>query len=138
MPKPHPAGTHTNTVTVRVPMVFRRRGGCKVLFTQGDAPRFRAARTHIDSALVKAIARAFRWQRLIETGVHATAREIADAEKVNASYVGRVLRLTLLAPNMIEAILYGRQPPEVTLNDLVKPFPAEWGRQQVGALRHQN
>ena len=76
-----------------------------------------------------------RWLKLLETGVYATIDEMAAAEKINASYVCRVLRLTLLAPDIVEAILDGRQPPEVTLAGLMRPFPAGWGEQlrSVGA-----
>lgn len=81
---------------------------------------------HIDSAMVKAIARAFRWREMLENGTHATIAEIAAAEKINESYVGRVLRLTLLAPDIIEAILDGRQPAEVTLAVLIRQFPVGW------------
>jgi DNA-binding IscR family transcriptional regulator len=64
----------------------------------------------------KAIAaRAFRWRELLENGEYSTIREIAEAEKINESHVGRVLRLTLLAPDTVEAIMGGRQPADVTL-----------------------
>ena len=56
------------------------------------------------------VARAFRWRRMLETGQYATVKDLAAAEKINASYVCRVLRLTLLAPDLVEAILDGRQP----------------------------
>ena len=72
--------------------------------------------------MVKALARAIRWRKLLETGVFATVEEIAAAEKINASYVGRVLRLTLLAPDIVEAILDGRQPAAMTLAVLMRPF----------------
>lgn len=65
---------------------------------------------HVDSAMVKAIARAFRWREMLESGQYSTIGEIATAEKINASYVSRTLRLTLLAPSMVDAILAGRQP----------------------------
>ena len=78
---------------------------------------------HVDNAMVKAIARAFRWRDMLESGEYATIREIAAAEKINESYVGRVLRLTLLAPHIVEAILGGRQPAEITLAGLMQPFP---------------
>jgi hypothetical protein len=64
--------------------------------------------------MVKALARGFRWRKLLETGVHGTIGEIATAEKINASYVGRLLRLTLLAPDIVEAILDGRHPTDMT------------------------
>jgi len=76
----------------------------------------------VDITLVKALARAFRWRRMIETGRHATVADLAAAEKINSSYVSRVLRLTLLSPTMVEAILAGRQPEGV---------PVEWGEQEL-------
>jgi hypothetical protein len=75
----------------------------------------------IDSTLVKAIAWAFHWRGQLENGTHATIAEIA-AEKINESYVGRVLWLTLLAPDIVEAILGGRQPAAITLAALMRPF----------------
>ena len=80
--------------------------------------------------MVKAIARAFRWRELLENGTHATAAEIAVAEKINASYVGRVLRLTLLAPDIVEAILGGRQPADLQLEDLLRRLPMLWEAQR--------
>ena len=80
----------------------------------------------IDTTLVKALARAFRWRRMLETSVVSTVGEIAVREKINKSYVSRVLRLTLLAPDIVEAILDGRQPTEMTLRGLLKGVPVEW------------
>ena len=77
--------------------------------------------------MVKAIARAFRWRDMLESGTHATIAEIAVAEKINETYVGRVLRLTLLAPDIVEAIPNGRQPAEVTLAVLMRPFSVRGG-----------
>jgi hypothetical protein len=76
--------------------------------------------------MVKAIARAFRWQAMLENGKHATIAEIAAAEKVNESYVGRLLRPTLLAPDIVEAIVGGRQPAEMMLTMLMRPFAVAW------------
>ena len=84
--------------------------------------------------MVKALARASRWRKLLETGVFATVEEIAAAEKINASYVGRVLRLTLLAPDIVEAILDGRQPAGLTLAVLMQPFAVGWYAQRSGSL----
>ena len=94
------------TVTVRVPISIRRRGGRKlVLAPDGTNVTAAPVSRQIDNAMVKAIARAFRWREMLENGTHATIAEIAAAEKINESYVGRVLRLTLLAPDIVEAIL---------------------------------
>jgi hypothetical protein len=73
-------------------------------------------------------------RRLQESGTHATVEESAAAEKINVSYVGRVLRLTLLAPDIVEAILGGRQPAEMTLAVLKPPFPVEWSEQRAQLL----
>jgi hypothetical protein len=79
--------------------------------------------------MVKALARAFRWRKLLETGAYGTIEELAGTERINPPYVSRILRLTLLAPGTIEAILDGRQPTEVTLAQLMKPFPVGWNQQ---------
>lgn len=121
-------------ITIRVPLALRRRGGRKMVVAP-EGSVWVPPRPRVDSTLVKALARAFRWRKLLETGVYATFEDVAAAEKINASYVGRVLRLTLLAPDIVEAILDGRQPAEITLAVLLKQFPAEWGQQDVGRSR---
>jgi hypothetical protein len=124
---------HTNdgrTVTVRVPISIRRRGGRKlVLAPNGTNVTTTTICRRIDSAMIKAIARAFRWREMLENGTHATIAEIAAAEKINESYVGRVLRLTLLAPDIVEAILAGRQRGGMSQVNLMRPFPVSWREQ---------
>jgi hypothetical protein len=73
---------------------------------------------------------AFRWRNLLETGVYGTIEELAAAEKINASYISRVLRLTLLAPANVEAILEGRHRPDISLGTLMRPFPSVWEEQR--------
>jgi hypothetical protein len=85
----------------------------------------------VGNAKVKALARAFRWRKMLESGVYGTIEELAAAEKINAAYVSRVLRLALLASAIVEAILDGRHPAEMTLTSLMKPFALEWDRQLV-------
>jgi hypothetical protein len=76
------------------------------------------------------IARAFRWRKLLETGIFGTIEELAAAEKINPSYVSRILRMTLLAPDIVDAVLNGKYSPALTLSALMKPFPIEWEDQQ--------
>ena len=117
-------------LTVRVPLAVRKqRGGRKLVLTPGGMTHrgFAAA----DTTLVKALARAFRWRRMLETGRYGTIDGIAAAERINDSYVSRLLRLTLLAPDIVEAILDGRQPDGMTLPTLMEPFPVEWGQQST-------
>jgi hypothetical protein len=83
-------------------------------------------------ALVQALARAWGWQKLLESGKYATLAELADAERISRSYVSRVLRLTLLAPDIVERILDGRPVP--SLPQLLEPFPVEWETQRQRLL----
>ena len=117
------------TVTVEVPFTIRKRGGRKQVITPDGASAWVSPRTRIDNTMIKAIARGFRWRKLLETGVYGTIEEIAAAEKINSSYVSRLLRMTLLAPDIVEAILDGRQPTEMTLAGLMAPFAVVWGEQ---------
>src|ERR1700716_1712098 len=119
-----------DTITVHIPFTIRKHGGHKLILARDGSDAGTAPRHRIDNTMVKAIARAFRWRKLLETGVYGTVEEIAAAEKINASYVSRVLRLTLLAPEIVESILDGRQPVEMTLAVSMRPFPVEWGAQQ--------
>ena len=113
------------TLTVVIPLRMKQRGGRKAMVT----PDVLALERRQDITLIKAVARAFRWRRMLEAGRFATINELSAAEKINSSYVSRVLRLTLLAPDIVEAILDGRQPEGMTLPALMEPFPVEWGRQ---------
>ena len=113
------------TVTLHVPFRMVKRGGRKEMQLPEGAIQPRRA----DSALVKALARAFRWKRMLESGEFATIAELAEREGIAFTYMARVLRLTLLAPEIVERILDGKQEPEVTLARVLEPFPVEWDLQ---------
>ena len=119
------------TVTVTVPFAIRKRGGRTLVITPDGVSSAPAPRTRIDGALLKALARGFRWRKLLETGHFATIEEIAKAENINPSYVSRLLRMTLLAPDIVEAILAGTQPAGLTRAKVMLPFPLEWSRQRI-------
>jgi hypothetical protein len=119
--------TSVKLLSVHVPFVIRKYGGRKRVVTPAGVP---AQPPHADSTLVKALGRAFRWKRMLESGEFATVKELAEREKLGFSYMTRVLRLSLLAPDIVEAILEGRQPQEMKLADLLEPFSMEWKRQQ--------
>jgi hypothetical protein len=117
------------TAMVSIAVSYIQRAGRKqILSPAGAAPWSPAPR--VDSALVKAVVRAHRWRQMIESGKYASSAELAKAEKVNDSYLSRILRLTLLAPDIIEAILTGRQPTTLQLDELLKPLPAAWSQQR--------
>ena len=117
------------TLTIRVPLTLRKRGGRKQVVSPEGAC-WGQPRPRVDNTMVKAIARAHRWKRLMESGRFASVTELAEAEKINQSYLCRVLRLTLLAPDIVEAILDGRQPAGLQMHDLLKPMPQEWVAQR--------
>ncbi len=122
------------TLTVLVPLTIRKRGGRKQVITPDGAAPWASPEAPLDCPVVKALARAFRWRKLLETGAYGTVAEIAAAEKITLSYVSRVFRLTLLAPNIVEAILAGRQCSELTLARLMVAFPMGWERQRSTPL----
>ena len=119
------------TVSVDVPMTFKLRGGRKVIVLPDGTQGNPLPKATIDNTLVKAIARAFRWQAMLENGTYGCIEDIARAERINGSFVGRIVRLTLLAPDIVEAILAGKQPASLTLKGLMAPFPVEWERQRA-------
>ena len=116
-----------DTVKIHVPFRVLKRGGRKEM----QLPEGTAQPRRTDNTLVKALARAFRWKRMLESGEFTTIAELAEREGIAPSYMTRVLRLTLLAPNIVEAILDGKQGPEVTLARMLEPFPMEWSRQDA-------
>ena len=118
------------TLTVRVPFVIRKRGGRKLAIA-ADGSTLAPPRPRIDGTLVKALARAHRWNRLLENGRYGSAAELAAAEKINPSYVSRILRLTLLAPDIIEAIVEGRQSSSIEAIFLLSPFSVNWIEQRM-------
>lgn len=118
------------TLTVRVPLTVRKRGGRKQV-VMPDGACWGQPRPRVDNTMVKAIARAHRWKRLMESGRFASVTELAEAEKINQSYLCRVLRLTLLAPDIVEVILDGRQLADLQMQALLKPMPLEWAAQQA-------
>jgi hypothetical protein len=114
------------TVTLHVPFRIVKRGGRKEMQMPEGATQPRRT----DNTLVKALARAFRWKRMLESGEFATIAELAECEGIAPSYMTRVLRLTLLSPDIVEAILDGKQGPEVTLARILEPFPASFAEQR--------
>ena len=113
------------TITIHVPFRIVKRGGRKEMILPPGAP----AQRKIDNTMVKALARAFRWKRMLESGEFATIGDLASKEGIAPSYMTRVMRMTLLAPEIVEAILDGTQGPELTLAGLLEPVALEWKQQ---------
>ncbi|KKM63740.1 hypothetical protein LCGC14_1508450 [marine sediment metagenome] len=113
-------------VTVHVPFRLVKRGGRKEMHLPDGA----SSQRKMDNTVVKALARAFRWKRMLESGDFMTIAELADREGIALSYMTRVLRITLLAPDVVESILIGQHGREITLATLMNPFPIDWSDQR--------
>ena len=117
-------------VTVSLPLRLRKWGGRKRVVAPDGARAGLPSRARVDGTLVKALARAHRWQGLLESGAYGSIAELAAAERINASYLARVLRLTLLAPDIVETVLDGTGSAEITLAKLMIPLRIEWDAQR--------
>jgi hypothetical protein len=124
--------TAATSVTVRVPLTIRRRPGRKTVVTPAREDTEQVVRTGVDPALLKALARAFRYRRMLDEGRYASITEMAAAERLERGYLGTLLRLTLLAPDIVEAILDGRQSADIGLPKLLELLPVEWEQQRQG------
>jgi hypothetical protein len=119
-----------NTITVFIPMTWKRRGGQKVIIAPDGGDAWAPTKARPDETLTRALARAHRWNRMLEAGKCRSITEIAEAEKVDRSFVSRLLDLTLLAPDIQEAILEGRQAKGIQLEELTRAMSAEWREQR--------
>ena len=126
-----------NVISIEIPMAFKKRGGRKVIVLPDGSHGHPIPAAAIDNSMIKAIARAFRWQKLLENGTYTCLDDIARSEKIGASFVSRYYRLVLLAPDIVEAILDGRQPAQLTMKDLLSPFPVEWASQRMQLLEYR-
>lgn len=123
--------------TTHIPMTFRSRGGKTVIVLPDGSRGIAQREATIDNTVIKVIARGYRWQRLLVNGTFATIEDLAAAEKINPSYVSRVLRSALLSPKIVQAILDGKQPSWLTTKDLLRPLPFDWFNQEKNLLIHQ-
>src|SRR5918994_1592460 len=95
------------TLVIRIPMRFQRRAGRKRIVAPDGSAIVPTLKPQPDGTLVKALARAWRWQRQLDQGAYSSVSDIGEAEGISKSYVSRILRLALLAPDIIETILAG-------------------------------
>ena len=124
------ASLEVETLTIRIPMRLQRRGGRKLIIAPegSSAPTPRPSR---DETLVKALVRAHRWRRRIESGQARSITDLAEHEGVTVAYVCRLLPLTCLAPDIVEAILDGRQPTGLRLAEMLGNGPVGWEEQRA-------
>ncbi|MBF0590328.1 MAG: hypothetical protein HQL53_14500 [Magnetococcales bacterium] len=126
-------------IIIRIPMKFRRVGkrkriippkGAKAEVGSADLPALPEV-VEKENPLLQAVIKAHIWRDLMESGKVGSMRELAEKEGVDSSYVGRTVRLTLLAPDIVGLILEGEQPEAMTVNALRRGFPVEWDRQRA-------
>jgi hypothetical protein len=118
------------TITVFIPMRWKRRGGQKVIIAPDGSDAWAPVKARPDETLIRALTRAHRWKRMLEAGRYGSTAEIAETEKIGRSFVNRLLRLTLLAPDIQEAILEGRQEKGMQLEELTRAMPGAWEGQR--------
>ena len=123
-----------NTITVTIPMAWKRRGGRKVIIAPDGGDAWAPEKLRPDETLIRALARAHRWKRLLDAGIYRSGGELAEAEGVTRSFINRLLRVTLLAPEIQEAILDGRQPKGLQLEDLTHALSSAWDEQKQRLL----
>lgn len=116
-----------DTMTIHVPFRVVKRGRRKEMVLPEGAAQARMP----DNTLVKALARAFRWKRMLESGEFASISELAEKEGIAFTYMARLMRLSLLSPELVDAVMDGHQPANITLANLMDPFPADWKEQRA-------
>jgi len=116
-------------LTTEIPMTFRRRGGKAVIVMPDGSRAIERREALIDNAMVKLLARGHRWHRKLFDGTHASIEDMAKSENISPSFVSRILRMAYLTPTVVEAILDGKYPAQLTMKDLMEPFPMEWDAQ---------
>lgn len=117
-------------VLVHVPIQFRKRNGRRLIVTPGAPPTKAQPRRDTNETLVEAVAKAYHWQEQIESGRYASLEDLAKGLKLDRSYVGRMMRLTSLAPDIVEAIVRGKEPDGISLRQLRDGVPLCWQEQR--------
>jgi hypothetical protein len=123
------ADLEVDTLTIRIPIRLQRRGGRKLIVTP-DGAAVSPPKPSRDETLVKALVRAHRWRRQIESGQAKSITDLAEQEGVAVAYVCRLLPLTCIAPDMVETILDGRQPKGLRLAEMLGNGPSAWNAQR--------
>jgi hypothetical protein len=119
-----------DNILIRIPMRFKKRGGRKEIIAPEGLDRALPDAGPAQQPIVTALARARRWQEMLDNGEVGSVTELADRLDADRSYVARILRLNLLAPDIVEAILAGREPSGLSLAKLTQTLPILWHEQR--------
>lgn len=124
-------------ITVRVPLTIHRRGGRKRIISPVGLHQPLRTAGPVENAVVKALAKAYRWRTMLESEQYSSITDLANAERVNESYACRLLRLTLLAPTIVEDVLNGT-PKAPRMKALFGKFPRDWQAQSSCLTRWES
>jgi hypothetical protein len=120
------------TVRVLVPLSIRRRNGRPKILPPENA--LEAEIRGQDPHILKALGRAWAWRRRLETGEAATAGDIAKAERVTDRFVSRTMRLAYLSPEVLERLVVGREPPAISVLELIEATYLPWAKQAAAVF----
>ncbi|MBF0295138.1 MAG: hypothetical protein HQL96_08095 [Magnetococcales bacterium] len=120
--------TDGSMLSIFIPVQFKRRGGRKMIVAPDGVVGRPAER---DESMIQAVAKAWKWRRMLDRKEALNLSEIAAKEKIGETYAGRILELSLLSPEIVEAILDGRQPVGLSLREFAKGIPLAWEEQRV-------
>lgn len=123
------AKTKAKDIILDIPISFLRQGARKTIIAPKDALNGEEI-LKFDDTIIKALLRAHRWKKALESGKADSIADLAQKEGISSSYFARVMRLNLLAPDIKTAILDGRQPKHIKLLDMLQPFPMLWHEQR--------
>ena len=126
------ADRHDEALLIRIPIKLKKRGGRKELIVREGLSGTRLSKSPTQKPLITALARALHCQALLDGGKYASIADLSEALGLDRSYVSRITRLALLAPDIVEAIVQGREPSGLSLERLVKGMPMAWEKQRVG------
>ena len=117
----------SDNIRVVIPLAIRRRNGRPKILPPDNVKEFQSPAQ--DPHILKALGRAWAWRRRLETGEAATASDIAKAEKVTDRFVSRTMRLAYLSPDVLERLVIRREPPAISVLELIQATYLPWARQ---------
>jgi hypothetical protein len=120
-----------NSLVINVPMKFKRRGGRKEIIVPEGLKSSAAQRLDAQESLLTALAKAHLWKDLLDSGKILSISELAQRLGLDQSYIARTLRLSYLAPDIIEDIARGNEPSGLSLAKLHKGIPLLWEEQRM-------
>lgn len=117
-------------ITFDIPIQFKIRGGRRYIMTPDGQDLVPQKTQKLESNMIKAIIQGHGFQHMIDRDPDLTIMKLAERKKVDHGYIAKTIRMTQLAPDIIEAILAGRQPHSLSLADFLRPFPDAWQEQR--------